>query len=219
MYGFPLNLIVYLFPSVKRRPRPPRPCRSLPALTFQKYNPRIAYLVGPYKHDPALGRFSDLYSPEILLHRPHVLCGSGTLLCRLARGVAQGVQRPIPLRYGVVVQHRSPEEALTPQQRDLLWRVFQVPIFEQIALSNGTVLASECDAHEGLHIADERVSRIVGDHNLVSTPCACGTPGLRFRPYRGFEMVLAAPAVAAAAAVATPVLVPAGADAGLQQAC
>src|SRR5260370_36296509 len=39
---------------------------------------------------------------------------------------------------------------LTALERDLFWRVFQVPVFEQFLSPDGRILAVECDAHDGL---------------------------------------------------------------------
>jgi hypothetical protein len=39
--------------------------------------------------------------------------------------------------------------------RDMLWRAFEVPVFEQRLGSDGSVLAWECEAHEGLHVAEQ----------------------------------------------------------------
>lgn len=183
MYGFPINLIVLLFPSIKRRVRPPQPCRKLPPLSFQQYHPRVAHLVPEYRHDPASARFADIYSPELAQFRPQVLYGTGGLLCRLARAIEAGHQIRIPIHYGIVVQHRTLDDLLTPAQRDLLWRVFQVPLYEQISTAHGMVLASECEAHQGLHIADQRVSRAAGPRQVISETCACGTGGLRLIPF------------------------------------
>jgi len=46
---------------------------------------------------------------------------------------------------------------LTDSVRDLLWRTFEVPVFEQRLGADGSVLAWECEAHEGLHILEENV--------------------------------------------------------------
>lgn len=93
--------------------------------------------------------------------------------------------------------------SLRAQDRDLLWRAFQVPVFEQFRGFAGEVLAEECEAHAGLHILEERllpeisatgellVSFLANPRmplfrlatgmaaRMEKAPCACGRPGAR----------------------------------------
>ena len=82
------------------------------------------------------------------------------------------------LQNAVIVLERRGNPLLTEAHRERLWDAFRVPIFEQIIADNGDLLATDCEAHEGLHIESPmlRVSRELVD----SSPCACGrkTPRL-----------------------------------------
>ena len=44
---------------------------------------------------------------------------------------------------------------LSDDARDRLWEAFGVPVFEQLRSWDGAVIARECEAHAGLHIAHE----------------------------------------------------------------
>ena len=61
-----------------------------------------------------------------------------------------------------------------PALRDLLWNTFGVPVFEQYLGPNLELLAFECEAHDGLHLAN------AGVHDpgcaLRTELCACGNP-------------------------------------------
>jgi hypothetical protein len=63
---------------------------------------------------------------------------------------------------------------LTALERDLFWRVFQVPVFEQFLSPDGRILAMECDAHDGLHLLDLEAPLPGYRAFLNNTPCGCG---------------------------------------------
>lgn len=61
--------------------------------------------------------------------------------------------RAIPeLTVAVVVLSSAADGPLSEAQRDRLWRVFRVPVFEQLRAADGTVIARECEVHYGLHV-------------------------------------------------------------------
>ena len=76
-------------------------------------------------------------------------------------------------------------------ERERLWRRFAVPIFEQLVDEQGRVFATECEAHEGVHVSDDagyssdngevllygRRTGIAG-HEATGL-CGCGQIGLR----------------------------------------
>jgi hypothetical protein len=74
---------------------------------------------------------------------------------------------------------------MTDEDRDLLWRAFGLPVFEQLLGADGRVVARECEVHDGLH-ADEGETLLAGEaagHSaeIVTGHCYCGleTPRLR----------------------------------------
>src|SRR5258708_38267618 len=48
--------------------------------------------------------------------------------------------------------HASGGPFLSPSERDILWELFQVPIYVLILDLKGRVLAYECEAQSGLHL-------------------------------------------------------------------
>jgi hypothetical protein len=87
---------------------------------------------------------------------------------------------PIPsLRNAVIALVRPDEPRLTEEDRERLWRAFRVPVFEQRIDESGCLLASECEAHDGLHIETRELSPRPGEV-LETAPCGCGrtTPRL-----------------------------------------
>jgi hypothetical protein len=86
----------------------------------------------------------------------------------------------------------SSGEPMTDGHRDLLWRAFGLPVFEQLRGAGGRILARECEVHDGLHAAglsmhpDSGETLIAGQTTgcsgeIVTVPCDCGltTPRIR----------------------------------------
>ena len=72
---------------------------------------------------------------------------------------------------------RRTEELLNEGQRAALWRAFRVPVFEQILADDGSLLAMECEAHDGLHVESARLAADVENGEgmgLELGPCGCG---------------------------------------------
>ena len=76
-----------------------------------------------------------------------------------------------------VVVFRGPEEPLSCLQRDRLWDLFQVPLYEQVLDSQARLLATECEAHDGMHILAEWDQLKASD--IVDGPCECGVSARR----------------------------------------
>lgn len=106
------------------------------------------------------------------------------------------------LEIAVTVVTRLDDSPLAPHHRELLWRAFQVPVFEQLLSWEGSVIGRECEVHCGLHLDEETVIATVRDEELLLThlnhvenpivlartgysagiatdPCDCGTTSPR----------------------------------------
>jgi hypothetical protein len=97
----------------------------------------------------------------------------------------------------VIVLAAPGEPLLSTHNRERLWQAFRVPIFEQIVGPRGELLAAECEAHDGLHLAAgvsaDDADFLPAGCRIEHTPCACGKTEPR--------LTLAAPAGSARAAV------------------
>jgi hypothetical protein len=82
------------------------------------------------------------------------------------------------LTHAVIVLERPGSPRLTEADRTLFWRVFHVPLFEQIIGPSGQLLAGECEAHEGLHI--EAPGLQLAQDMIETKPCPCGRATPRF---------------------------------------
>lgn len=124
--------------------------------------PRTAVLSTAFRSRGAIRVFED--PARVPAFEPQAIAGTLAQLESLARLVN--------LTHAVIVFREGTEPLLTAAEHDWLWRVFQVPVFEQIVARDGTLYAFECDAHDGLHIESAHFD--TGSRTVDLTPCACG---------------------------------------------
>jgi phenylacetate-CoA ligase len=133
---------------------------------------------------------------------PDLIAAPLAVLLRWAEAESDGLK--IPAAHRAIVAFTGVEGgAIAESTRDVLWQAFEVPVFEQWLGSDGCVLGWECEAHEGLHVAEQNLIveqgskrrliltsltdcrrpmlRVVAGFTgrLVDEPCACGQPGTR----------------------------------------
>lgn len=87
---------------------------------------------------------------------PHALAGPVSELRRLVEPPLHIPRWTPKLSHSVQVLLVFPQAELSQETRELLWRTFEVPLFAQIVTANGHLLAWECEARSGFHIATER---------------------------------------------------------------
>jgi hypothetical protein len=106
---------------------------------------------------------------------PCSLAGSFEKLLAAGRGLR--------LRNAVIVFTEASSPVLTEAQRDLLWRLFEVPVFEQVLAADGRLMATECEAHSGLHLVWGTSEAMLAGC-ITRVPCGCGlaTPRLIHAP-------------------------------------
>jgi hypothetical protein len=73
------------------------------------------------------------------------------------------------LSTALVVLTRLDDSPLADHHRDLLWQAFRVPVFEQVRGWDGTVIARECEVHDGLHVAESSVIPQLDNDELLIT--------------------------------------------------
>jgi hypothetical protein len=122
------------------------------------------------------GTVEDL--PWLRVWAPEVLVLPFDLALSLANEKQRGLFDLPSLNTAIVVLTSIADSPLADHHRDILWRAFGLPVFEQLRGSDGAAIASECEVHDGLHIIaslPDLRGEIVTDH------CACGaeTPRLR----------------------------------------
>src|SRR5947209_2394764 len=105
------------------------------------------------------------------MRRCRVIAASAPQLRALAEAVESGSLTLPPVDAAVIAFTGIYHGELTALERDLFWRVFQVPVFEQFLSPDGRILAMECDAHDGLHLLDPDAPLPGYRGFLNATPC------------------------------------------------
>lgn len=129
--------------------------------------PRTAILTPGFRETRLVRVFPEGWNEHVKRFAPACIAGPFDRLQALAR-------EGWPLEQAVVVFTYAGGPVLSQTDRDLLWQGFGVPVFEQYLDHEHKLLASECEAHAGLHV----VSGCEGlplEHDV----CACGNPAPR----------------------------------------
>lgn len=145
--------------------------------------PRTAVLLPYFRSRGSIRVFRGGWSEEVRKFEPEALAGAFSQLDPLARN------KTLSLRHAVIVVKRSHEPWLTESDRERLWEAFRVPVFQQVVGSHGELLASECEAHEGLHFEGEAHRLELPGGNVDASPCACGRKTPRLEPAGNIQWV------------------------------
>lgn len=150
--------------------------------------PRTAVLEPWFRAKGSIQVFDRGWRPEVAEFRPAAIAGTWQHLEPLL-----GMQIE-PLTHAVIVFARKSDRLLTLEQRRRLWRAFRVPVFEQIIGENGALLAAECEAHAGLHVASPVFD--VAGRAVETAKCGCGRSSPRVISAGQFDEVRATAAYA-----------------------
>ena len=140
--------------------------------------PPTAVLVPVFRTSDTAPVFLDGWGDAARGFAPAAIAASKGQLARLA-----SLDDKPHLTHAVIRIARPGERWLSETERDLLWDAFQVPIFEQVVDTMGHVLAQDCEAHDGLHIASMVFSKhlTARGHYIENELCGCGRKSLRLK--------------------------------------
>lgn len=130
--------------------------------------PRTAILTPGFEQTKLARVFATGWNQDAAHFEPSSVAGTVEQLRHLTR--VSGVR----LSHAVVVFTYQGEAGLSNSDRDLFWKAFGVPVFEQRLGPNNELVAMECEAHAGLHLAGD-FGHLRPDKNT----CACGNPAPR----------------------------------------
>lgn len=148
---------------------------------------RIALLEGTFrvdrnKYDNAMREFTPDDLNWLQSYAPEALVAPLDLALSLADRRRRGRFDLPSLKTAIVVLTSFESTPLADHQRDLLWKAFGVPIFEQLRGWDGAVLARECEVHDGLHIDDTTAIFQLHEQELLVTELGtAGEPIIRTR--------------------------------------
>jgi hypothetical protein len=139
---------------------------------------RIALLDTNFETGPNMSRFAVEGIPWMRAWAPESLVLPLHLALMLADQKQRGLFDLPSLSTALVVLTSVEDSPLADHHRDLLWRAFGVPLFEQLLGANKEVIAAECEVHNGLHVLDSEFP-IAGELMTELCPCGAETPRVR----------------------------------------
>lgn len=177
------------FPEVTLQGLPAtQPPEHVPRLELQPFrcplpaSARIALLEGGFLPHPDLREFSVADMPGLLNYAPEVLVLTLGLALSLADQKQRGLRALPSLTTAIVVLTSLGDSPLEEHHRELLWRAFRVPIFEQLRGWDGAIIARECEVHDGLHIEETAaILHLHGDELLATQLMTSNEPIVRAR--------------------------------------
>lgn len=150
------------FTSPKASPRraafqPPFPSREIVVCGTKLALPRAARQI------------DDLSFAQLHLSQTSMLAATPPYLRRICAAIEARALALPGLCDAIVVLGSLRDGMLLPGERDMLWRCFGVPVFEQWLGLDGELLAWECEAHSDLHFNPANLVIEQVDGNLVVT--------------------------------------------------
>ncbi len=156
---------------------------------------------------------------KLHLSRTRLLAATPPVLRQVVACVECSLMALPKLCEAIVVLNTVEQGILQPGEREMLWRCFGLPVYEQWLGLEGELLAWECEAHQGLHVKEEVLDWEVRDGQILATslvarkrvtrnletgwaadidvrPCVCGESGVRLRSLRNWQPGMACAAVA-----------------------
>jgi hypothetical protein len=140
---------------------------------------RIALLEANFRTDRNIRAFAIGDLPSLRAWAPEALVLPLDLALSLADQKRRGLFDLPGLNTAIVVLTSIDDSPLAGHHRDLLWSAFGVPVFEQLRAPDGTVVARECEVHDGLHFEPDELPSLSGE--IVTDMCACGSEKPRLR--------------------------------------
>jgi hypothetical protein len=124
--------------------------------------PRTAVLAAGFRSSKFARVFPEGWNQDAERFSPACVAGPLDRIVQVARAGGW-------VEHSIVVFTYPGEPGLSSSLRESLWQAFEVPAFEQYRSAEGKLLATECDAHSGLHVVDG-----YEDLDLEHDICPCG---------------------------------------------
>jgi hypothetical protein len=172
------------FPALRSRAHPWNRRRAVEIGGPWQARPRVAVLSPWFRVNGGARVFFEASPHALRRYKPGALAGPVDELRRLAERVLTGEIDLPSLEFGVLAFTGPGRARLADSDRELFWRAFEVPVFEQRRGPHGDLLAYECEAHSGLHLVREAAAADWTGVEVVREPCPCGVPTPRAVPAR-----------------------------------
>ena len=136
--------------------------------------------------------------PELASYRPSTLIGYGIDLRRLAESADRDGLDLSSVDQTIFALTDCGMAPISEVLRATLWQSFGVPVYEVIVAPGCRLLAFECEAHDGWHVAVDPIPRVINGELICDfpsvanlhtgfsgqidpEPCACGRGSVRLK--------------------------------------
>lgn len=147
---------------------------------------RVAVLGARFREGKWVRVFAPEVTPALAAYAPQVVAAAASVLRALARGQKRSGGLLLPVECALVALTEADGAPLSQADRDLLWEAFGVPVYEQLIDVYGNTLATECEAHAGLHVRHAEGSldslAMQFEREVDESVCGCGRTGARLMP-------------------------------------
>ncbi len=135
---------------------------------------RVAVLGAGFEESGPVRVFRYDSPQELAEYGPDAIAGPMDRIRKTALDVRAGRLKLPALERAVVVFTGLRDGMLEPGDRELFWQAFRVPVYEQLQGFHREALATECDAHEGLHVeTSNALFELDSEEHLLLTGLAC----------------------------------------------
>jgi hypothetical protein len=151
---------------------------------------RVALVDAGFRAGRNMRAFAGEDAASIRAYDPEALVAPLNAALAMADGKRRGLFELPSLRIAIVLLTPVSDAPLSDDHRELLWRAFGVPLFEQLQGWNGSVIARECEVHDGLHIDESAAILQLHEDELLATQLeGSGGPVIRARTGLTAEIV------------------------------
>lgn len=178
----PRVVVRFRVPRIDFRARDWLRQRPVPIATPWGPGIRLAVLKPWFRVGSGARVFMELSTGALRRFAPGAIAGPVPTLKELAQAVLDGAAPLGPLEFGVLAFTGPSQAPLTAADRELFWRAFEAPVFEQYRDAHGELLAYECEAHDGLHLVRESVIAELRGYAFLEATCPCGAVTARAAP-------------------------------------
>lgn len=158
-----MSILPFSLPGLWRQTESPAATAALHRLEYPlDPMPRTAVLGWLLRAELQIPVFETWSVKQLESSRPQALAGSLKDLVEVAALREMRVLKLRSLSYPLVVITRPGEPRLSEADHDRLWRLFRLPVFEQIRDLDGRLLAWECESRDGFHFAPDAPAQMAG---------------------------------------------------------
>jgi len=135
---------------------------------------RIAVFGFSVRPQPGVRNFAATELKELENFQPQALAAPLLELRRIGAARRSGEVMLKNLTHPLLVFSTPETGLLREEDREDLWNLFELPVYEQLRTGGGELIAQSCEAQEGLHLEPGTGAPQGLEWKLADNSCACG---------------------------------------------